>query len=505
MVNGNVLLEPLISGEQYSRRVWQERDLNYLAPMPYSANWGQMGTFKTSTGLWLLERKKVRNALIITSKVGKGAYFSDFYKCLPDNWELYNVNINKTLRRIEDFEDEVDLNVLLAEIKEGFHNNPRILLLHFDALTKRANENTKEKDADKLGIVDRLKMIEWDMILVDEAHRIKNPKAQWTQNIKRLKAKNKHVMTGTGFVNNPAEIWSLLNFLNPREWGSYHRFKDRYCSQIRDARGYTIITGLMPGRVEEFRDLRKKLGPRHTMREVHRSIDKPIETVREVELNGDQKRMYDDIKTTLQTLDKQGVSLQSPNVLSMLNRLRQICVATPQVNSRAYDAKQNRMITDVSLVEPSAKLEEVMEILKELDGDEQIVIFSNFKGPLKLLERRFENARIPYLHLEQHHSEATRYKMWHDDWPTKKHKVFMSTLALGGESINLSSAEYIIFLDRSWSPKDMMQAVGRVYRPGQKGAVEVIYINAKGTVDGYVKSKLDRKHGWFEEIFGEKS
>lgn len=503
MVNGNVFLEPLVSSEKYSRRVWQDRDLNYLAPLPFSANWGQMGTFKTSTGLWLLEKKRVKNALIITSKVGKGAYFSDFYKCLPEHWELYNVGINVTTRRIEDYEYEVDLMQLLAETKMGFHNNPRVFLLHYDVLTKRANENTKEKSPDKIGIVDRFKMNVWDMILLDEAHRIKNPKAQWTQNIKRLKAKNKHVMTGTGFVNNPAEIWSLLHFLNPREWGSYWRFRDHYCQQIRDARGYTIITGIMPGRVEEFRTLRKKLGPRHTMREVHRSIDKPIETVREVELNGEQKRMYDDIKTTLQTLDQQGVSLQSPNVLSMLNRLRQICVATPQVNSRGFDPKQNRMVTDVTLVEPSSKLNEVMTILEELDGDEQVVVFSNFKPPLHLLSERLEKARIPYLHLEQSHSEAKRYEMWHDLWPQRKHKVFMSTLALGGESINLSSAEYLIFLDRSWSPKDMMQAVGRVYRPGQKGAVEVIYINAKGTVDGYVKSKLDRKHGWFNEIFGD--
>lgn len=502
-MNGNVLLEPLISVEQYSRRVWQERDLNYLAPMPYSANWGQMGTFKTSTGLWLLEKKKVKNALIITSKVGKGAYFSDFYKCLPENWELYNVNINKTLRRIEDYEEEVELTDLLAEIKLGFHNNPRVLLLHFDVLTKRANENTKEKSEDKIGIVDRLKGMQWDMILIDEAHRIKNPKAQWTQNIKRLKAKNKHVMTGTGFVNNPAEIWSLLHFLSPQDFSSYWKFRDHFCDIFRDARGYTLIRGIRPGHVEEFRALRKKLGPRHTMREVHRSIDKPIETVREVELNGPQKRMYDDIRTTLQTLDQKGVSLQSPNVLSMLNRLRQISVATPEVNGKAYSAQMNRMVTDVTLVEPSSKLDEVMRILEELDGDEQIVVFSNFKAPLMMLERRLDKARIPYLHLQQHHSEATRYKLWHDEWPTKKHKVFMSTLALGGESINLSSAEYIIFLDRSWSPKDMMQAVGRVYRPGQKGAVEVIYINAKGTVDGYVKSKLDIKHGWFDQIFSE--
>jgi SNF2 family DNA or RNA helicase len=47
----------------------------------------------------------------------------------------------------------------------------------------------------------------------------------------------------------------------------------------------------------------------------------------------------------------------------------------------------------------------------------------------------------------------------------------------------------------------MMQAIGRVYRPGQEGAVEVIYINAKNTVDSYIKARLTTKHNWFQEIF----
>jgi SNF2 family DNA or RNA helicase len=99
-------------------------------------------------------------------------------------------------------------------------------------------------------------------------------------------------------------------------------------------------------------------------------------------------------------------------------------------------------------------------------------------------------------------SESQRYKMWHDTFPKKEHKVFLSTLALGGESINLTPAQYLIFLDRSWSPKDMMQGIGRVYRPGQVAVPEIIYINARKTVDQYVEKKLTKKQGWFNDIFG---
>jgi SNF2 family DNA or RNA helicase len=214
--------------------------------------------------------------------------------------------------------------------------------------------------------------------------------------------------------------------------------------------------------------------------------------------------MYTEIKTVLATMDQQGSTLQSPNVLSQLNRLRQISVATPHVISHDFDAKQNRMVYNIDLVEPSAKLNEVMDILSELDDPAQkVVVFSNFKDPLKLLKVRLDKANIGYVHMEERHSESERYRIWHDLFRQPENQVFLSTLALGGESINLSCAQYLIFLDRSWSPKDMMQAVGRVYRPGQEHACEVIYINARRTVDTYVKKKIDDKAGWFNEIFGD--
>jgi SNF2 family DNA or RNA helicase len=493
------LFEPLVLDVQYDRTDWQEKDLRFLNPMPYSANWSQMGCFKTSTGLWLLERKKCRNTLLITSKVGKGAYFSDFYRCLPEEWELYNLGIHTCSLRIEDFEKKADLNKLL----KTHPKRPRVFLSHFNVFTNSANDSHAARNGG-MGILDKLKLMKWDMILVDEAHKIKNRDAQWTKNIKKLKASNKHIMTGTGFANNPAEIWSLLNFLDRARWGSYWAFRNYFCDQLVTPQGFRIIRGIFPHRVEEFRKLRQSLGPRHTMRTVHKDIKAPIVTTREVDLNVTQRRMYLEIKSTLQTLDQKGEMLQSPNVLSQLNRLRQISVATPNVLQHAFSKKQNRMVYDIQLVEPSSKLDEVMKILEELDEPTQkVVIFSAFVDPLLMLERRLDKAGISYIHMQEKHTESKRYHLWHDVFPNTDTKVFMSTLDLGGESITLSCAQYLILLDRSWSFITMEQAVGRVYRPGQKDAVEVIHINARKTTDGYVKKKLDTKQGWFNEIFGD--
>ncbi len=499
-----VLFEPKVSEAPYEPRAWQQKDLRYLGPMPYSANWSQMGCFKTSTGLWLLDKKRVKNALIITSKVGKGAYFSDFYRCLPENWKLFNLAIHDVKLRHGEYEFEYSLPHMLNELESGYHNEPMVVLAHYDVFTNAANDSSRKRNDGGPGIIDKLRKIEWDMILLDEAHRIKNPKSQWTRNIKRFKSKNRHIMTGTGFVNNPAEMWSLLNFLNKAKFNSYWAFRNYYCDEFIDVKGFRHIRGIKSYRVEEFRKLRQELGPRHTMAKVHRGITKPIETEHEVELNGTQRKMYNEIKSVLQTMDKNGATIASPNVLSQLNRLRQITVATPEVVGKHFDPLAQRMVSEIKLTEKSNKLDMVMEILKELDDPEQkVVVFSNFKDPLALLKVRLDSANIGYVHMEQKHSELERYRIWHDLFRKPENKVFMSTLALGGESINLSCAQYLIFLDRSWSPKDMLQAVGRVYRPGQEGAVEVIHINAKNTVDKYVFDKLATKEKWFNEIFSE--
>jgi SNF2 family DNA or RNA helicase len=82
--------------------------------------------------------------------------------------------------------------------------------------------------------------------------------------------------------------------------------------------------------------------------------------------------------------------------------------------------------------------------------------------------------------------------------------VFLSTLDLGAESINLTAAHRAIFLDQHWSPVKNTQAIGRVYRPGQTGAVQLIYIRAENTVDFRVLDKNVTSTGWFNQIFGER-
>lgn len=518
---------------KFKMQDFQKEDLLRLIEQDCSANWGEMGTMKTSTVEWLWDAKlkHVPNprVLVVTTKSGKGTYLESLPEVLPD-WDVFVTSPQKTQLVIGSRPAPFDV-----ELPDPLYMRPVVVIAHYHCFTDRACipqqvMQTIEVKGTKMkvpvlqdnGLIEMkfprcntLLRRHWDMIVLDEAHRIKNQDAQWTRNLKVLKAQFKHVMTGTGFINNPAEIFSLLQFLYPDTYTAYWKFRERFCTED-DFSGYRKVTGIKPDEVETFKELVKIVGPRRRMLECFPDIGEPIETVVPVDLNPTQAKMYKEIRDELSTMDAMGVPLHSPNVLSMLNRLRQICVATPEVTEEYYDFKQERRIVKVRLTEPSSKLDAAMDLIEGLEWDiesrQQIVVFSNFRDPLELLKKRLEPKHgkdgrllregIPFLHMDAKLNERDRYEMWHEQWPKKEHQVFLCTLAVGSESINLSSAQRAIFLDQSWSPKDNSQAIGRIYRPGQTGIAQIIYIRADNTVDQRILAANDEKSGWFKQIFG---
>lgn len=524
---------------KFKKEDWQTVDIIHMLRYGGSgtANWSEMGCFKTSTGLWYVDRK-VREAnienpsiLIITSKAGKGTFFEAIPEILPEytmfDIETQGLSVFVSGQKLKLPKDQ------LKFVPKAFAM-PALCLTHYHVFSKsnygkfvedpetglpQRDENNKimfKEWSQADYIIDH----EWDMIWCDEFHKMKDKGARWTVNIKKVKSNvGRHGSTGTGFINKPDEIWSLLNWLDRKKYGSYWNFREEFC-EIDDADGYTKIIGCKPEKKQEFRDLVRSIGVRRTLTEVMPHIKEPIFKDITVDLNPIQRKMYDSIKMELSALDQKGVELYAANVLSLLQRLRQICVGTPEVIKDEYDPIFDRRRQLIKLIEPSSKIDALMEIIEELRWDEDVkeplVVFSNFKDPLELLKARLDknNAAVvemglpieqygmPYIHMEQKDNDIERYHKWHTLFPQLKHRVFMSTLQLGGESINLSPARHLVFLDRSWSPKDNTQGIGRIRRPGQEGQPVVININARNTVDHYIHQVNNVKQGWYNEIFG---
>jgi SNF2 family DNA or RNA helicase len=261
--------------------------------------------------------------------------------------------------------------------------------------------------------------------------------------------------------------------------------------------------------IPQFRRLREGFGPRRTKPEVFPNLLEPIYEDIYIELNPIQRTMYEQIKHELMLLDQKDEPLHSPNVLSQLQRMRQISVATPDVVSDEYDERHDRRVVKIRLIEPSAKLDALMEVIEGLEWDDedkqQIVVFSNFVDPLELLQKRLDKAGIRWIRLLPGDNDSERYRKWAVEFPKKNHQVFLSTIKLGGESIDLTPASYVALLDLDWAPQNNNQAIERVWRPGfdtSRGAPIVIRFFAEDTVDQRMLETNETKEKWFDTIFG---
>jgi SNF2 family DNA or RNA helicase len=138
-------------------------------------------------------------------------------------------------------------------------------------------------------------------------------------------------------------------------------------------------------------------------------------------------------------------------------------------------------------------------------------VFSNFNDPLEMLQARLDKAGITWMRLRVNDNDSQRYLKWGVEFPKKNHQVFLSTIKLGGESIDLTPASYVALLDLDWAPMNNNQAIDRVWRPSgnlqfdtDRPAPIAIRFFAEDTVDQRMVDMNNQKLDWFNAIFGPK-
>ncbi len=351
-------------------------------------------------------------------------------------------------------------------------------------------------NSEALRLIPALALHHWDYVIADEAHVFKNRQAKRTKALKKIKADHKRALSGTPFINRPDELWSLLNWLDKKNYGSYWRFFEEYIDyEIGYPGNYKIIKG--PKNVDKLRELLKPIMIRRLKADVLKELpDKYYTTIR-VDLTPQQRKAYDEMrKDSLAWIEQQPTDapVAAPMVLARLTRLRQFASAYGVVEA----APDVELPTSVRMAEPSSKLDALMDILS--DTSEPIVVFSQFKQLIQLAAERTEKTLgKEYVAFTGDTPQRARANMI-ERFQRGDVPIFFATLQAGGVGITLHRASTVVFLDRAWSPAMNMQAEDRLHRIGQKNAVQVINIAANDTVDQVVEEKLELKWDWIKRI-----
>jgi SNF2 family DNA or RNA helicase len=375
-----------------------------------------------------------------------------------------------------------------------------------------------------LRLMKELQSVKWFHIIADEVHRIKNRNAQVTRALKAIKnVTYKTGLSGTPADDKPEDLWSVLNWLWPKYYTSFHRFIGHHCLYDTEKNWNTGAEYKKFVGVKNVRSLKEEMDPwfvRRKKTEVVKDLPEKYYDKVWVDLDPKQRKAYDEMKEEMISwIDAQDKTqpLAAPAVVAQLIRLQQFALGYVESrvtwHKRLNETKKD-WIRDKNtgepvlfpaqhwdLIEPSSKLNALMDIVDEA-GDNQLIVFSQFKSAIHMLGKRLEKKNITYVPFTGDIPQASRGK-YITDFQKGNIQVFASTIATGSESITLTAASRVIFLDRSWKPVANAQAEDRAHRVGQKSAVQITDIMARNTVDRGRFQRIEQKWEYIQKILGD--
>lgn len=315
-----------------------------------------------------------------------------------------------------------------------------------------------------------LNEIEFKSVIGDEIHRIKDATSKTARAFKAAtgKANIRIGLSGTPLASNPEDLFSALNWMFPEAYPSKTKWINRMCIQAESGWGPKIVVGIRPEMETEFF---QGIDPftRRMPKEIILPFLPPIVNIRrDVEMGAKQAKAYKQMKEQmLAEVDDDIIYTTSPLVKA--TRLLQFSSAYAEVEYKdVYDPKLDMVVNKqyVKLKEPSCKLDAFMDDLEDF-GDDSVVVFAVSSQLINMLSERLTKAKIPH-GLITGDQDAKERKIHMDNFQSGATKYILCTIAAGGTGITLTAGNTAVFLQRSWSMIENLQAEARVHRIGSQ-------------------------------------
>ncbi|WP_320043574.1 DEAD/DEAH box helicase [uncultured Desulfobacter sp.] len=332
---------------------------------------------------------------------------------------------------------------------------------------------------------DHLTRISWDLVILDEAQTIKNPKSQISGSIKALNAANRLSLTGTPIENRPLDLWSQFDFLMPGFLGDQTEFQKSYAGQDQES-------------LNRLKILTAPFILRRMKKQVCKELPPKTEITLYCGFSKEQRACYDDIlnagKRKLANRQESQDS-RTMQILTLLLRLRQ-AACHPALAA-------GTSLTGIRPEESSQKFELVLETAREIiQSGYKILIFSQFVALLDLVDQMLVSHGIKrftlYGRTKKRQDEIQGFKQSPDPC------AFLISLKAGGVGLNLTEAGYVFLLDPWWNPAVENQAIDRSYRIGQENPVTVYRFITKNSVEENISRLQAKKQAMGKAVLGHK-
>jgi len=317
--------------------------------------------------------------------------------------------------------------------------------------------------------IEKLKAIQFGVLIIDESHNIKNPSAQITKAVGELWSSYCFALSGTPVVNNTFDLYAQLNTVLPGMFGSREFFKKEYADPIDRF-----------GDDEKMQYLQKLIAPfvlRRTKEQVATDLPEKTETVLWCEMSNSQRGMYESIKEQIRgniftDIKQKGVGQAKLAVIQGILKLRQVC------NSPLLLPEDEQTATE------SIKMQVLFEELDNLLGKHKVLVFSQFTSMLNLIAAHCNKKKIDYFHFDGQTPSEKRMEMVNTfQQEDNNTNLFLISLKAGNAGITLTAADYVFLFDPWWNEAVQQQAIDRTHRIGQTKSVFAYKMICKDSIE----------------------
>jgi len=366
-----------------------------------------------------------------------------------------------------EIENYTDRPVYICEGK-NYDDNHDFIIMNYDIV--KNFHDSKDKGNSKI-----IKT-KFDLVILDEAHFIKNPQAIRTKLINDIvkDIDRLWLLTGTPMTSRPIDYYNLLNLVENPVASNWMAYVVRYCAGYQFRAGNRKVWNVMGA--SNLDELRERTSNSILRRLKENILDLPEKIINPIYLRLKSEQYEEVMGEYYDWYDKHPEESKSLTVqFTKLTKVRQI-------------------IAD-------EKVKETIEVAENIiEQGKKVIIFCNFTDPLNKIYEHFKKVAVK---LDGSMTKASRQNSVDEFQNNEKIKVFVGNIKAAGVGITLTAAETVIMNDLSFLPSDHAQAEDRAYRYGQKNNVLVYYPIFENTIEGIIYDILDNKKKVISTVLGD--
>lgn len=342
--------------------------------------------------------------------------------------------------------------------------------------------------------------MEYDMLVIDEAHKLKNKQTTNYKFVTALRKKYCLLLTATPVQNDMSELYNMITLLKPGQLGGAGDFAYNY-----------VVDKRQPKNEDKLQEQLSKVMIRNRRGAGDTRFTKRIVKNVPLTLSEEEMALYQGVCDFVKGRYKDAAGLGDvSSMLSLVTLQREVCSSRDAVFLTLFNlfkkaeedspirARIWELVELIKSIKSNTKAEKTMEIIRSL-GDKKVIVFTEYRASQEYLLKFFKEHNITAVPYRGGMNRGK--KDWMMDLFRNRMQVMVATEA-GGEGINLQFCHNIINFDLPWNPMRVEQRIGRVHRLGQTENVHIYNLSTVGTIEEHILNLLHEKINMFELVIG---